>query len=95
MNHLIMTLPFIAFSLLVIFLLALSDPRRKQLSNKTNNKTSRSLTLSPMHRKFLAWSLALPFIPLIIMSNYAGILMYSGAVTTIGWMVSELPASVV
>lgn len=95
MNHLIMTLPFIMFSVVMVFLLAHTDPRRKQLSNKTDNTTNRKFVLSVTGRKLLAWSLILPFIPLAVMANYAGILMYAGAVTVIGWAVSELPTSVV
>ncbi|WP_339723322.1 hypothetical protein [uncultured Paraglaciecola sp.] len=95
MNHLIMTLPFIVFSLVIVFLLAHTDPRRKQLSNKTDNTTNKKFVLSPFARKLLAWSLLLPFIPLVVMANYAGILMYAGAVTVIGWAISELPTSVI
>ena len=95
MNHLIMTLPFIMYSLVIVFLLAHTDPRRKHLSNKTDNTTNRKFVLSVTGRKLLAWSLILPFIPLAAMANYAGILMYAGAVTVIGWAVSELPKSVV
>tara|TARA_R110002167_G_scaffold166400_7_gene363456 strand:+ start:327 stop:614 length:288 start_codon:yes stop_codon:yes gene_type:complete len=95
MNHLIMTLPFIMFSLVIVFLLAHTDPRRKQLSNKTDNTTNNKFVLSSYGRKLLAWSLVLPFILLAVMANYAGILMYAGAVTVIGWAVSELPISVV
>ncbi|GAC13936.1 hypothetical protein [Aliiglaciecola lipolytica] len=95
MNHLIMTLPFIMYSLAIVFLLAHTDPRRRQLSNKTDNTTNRKFVLSVAGRKLLAWSLILPFIPLAAMANYAGILMYAGAVTVIGWAVSELPTSVV
>lgn len=95
MNHLIMTLPFIIFSLVMVFLLARTDPRRKQLSNKTDNTTDREFVLSVTGRKLLAWSLVLPFIPFVFMANYAGILMYAGAVTVIGWAVSELPTSVI
>jgi hypothetical protein len=95
MNHFIMTLPFILYSLVIVFLLAHTDPRRKQLSNKTDNTTNRKFVLSIAGRKLLALSLILPFIPLAAMANYAGILMYAGAVTVIGWAVSELPTSVV
>lgn len=95
MNHLIMTLPFIMYSLAIVFLLAHTDPRRRQLSNKTDNTTNRKFVLSVAGRKLLAWSIILPFIPLAAMANYAGILMYAGAVTVIGWAVSELPTSVV
>lgn len=95
MNHLIMTLPFIMFSVVIVFLLAHTDPRRKQLSHKTDNTTNRTFVLSVVARKLLAWSLILPIIPLAVMENYAGILMYAGAVTVIGWAVSELPTSVV
>lgn len=95
MNHLYMTLPFIVFSLVIVFLLAHTDPRRKQLSNKTDNTANRKFVFSVSSRKLLAYSLVLPFIPLVLMANYAGILMYAGAVTVIGWAVSELPTSVV
>ncbi|GAB2680677.1 hypothetical protein [Aliiglaciecola aliphaticivorans] len=104
MNHLVTTLPFIVFALVIILMLAKTDPRRQQLFAKHNNQdhTNQAKTasktkanLSPTTRKLLAWSLALPIIPLIGMENYAGILMYAGALTVIGWLVSELPASVV
>ena len=95
MNHFIMTLPFIIFSVVIVYLLAHTDPRRKQLSNKTNNTATNKSGRSVFARKLLAWSLVLPFIPLVLMANYAGILMYAGAITVIGWAVSELPTSVV
>lgn len=95
MNHLTMTLPFILLSLVVIVLLAHSDPRRRQLFNKTDGENRAKIAIGPLGRKLLAWSLLLPFIPLFVMANYAGILMYAGALTTIGWIVSELPPSVV
>ncbi|MGV2872002.1 hypothetical protein [Colwellia sp. E150_009] len=95
MNHLIMTLPFILFSLIIILLLAYTDPRRRQIVNKADIKGNTKFTMRPFTRKILAWSLLLPIIPLIIMANYAGILMYSGALTVVGWFVSELPSSII
>tara|TARA_R110002050_G_scaffold161922_1_gene291753 strand:- start:73 stop:360 length:288 start_codon:yes stop_codon:yes gene_type:complete len=95
MNHLIMTLPFILFSLIIILLLAYTDPRRRQIFNKADIKGNTKFTMRPFTRKILAWSLLLPIIPLIIMANYAGILMYSGALTVVGWFVSELPSSII
>lgn len=95
MNHLLMTLPFIIYSLLIILLLASSDPRRRQLFSKTGVQSRLNVYLSSTSRKLLAWSLLLPLIPLVFMANYAGILMYAGALTVLGWAVSELPASVV
>ncbi|QJR81918.1 hypothetical protein CA267_014720 [Alteromonas pelagimontana] len=95
MNHLLSTLPFIIYSALIILLLAKSDPRRAQLSGKTRVNRHNNVSLSPASRKLLALSLLLPVIPLAIMSNYAGILMYAGALTVIGWLMTELPASVV
>lgn len=95
MNHLIHTLPFVLFAVLIVMLLAHSDPRRRQLFEKSDAKRVVNLQVPIKARKWLAWSLVLPLIALILMANYAGILMYAGALTVIGWLVSELPASVV
>lgn len=95
MNHLIVTLPFIVFSLIIILLLAYTDPRRRKIFNKANIKGNAAFVLRPFTRKLLSWCLLLPFIPLVMMANYAGILMYCGALTVIGWLVSELPSSII
>ncbi|MFS1703384.1 hypothetical protein [Alteromonas sp. AMM-1] len=94
MNHLIATLPYILFSLVIIGVLAYSDPRRRQLHQKVSGKTTRA-GLPLAVRKALAWSLALPFIPMALTGNVAGMLMYAGALTVIGWLVTEIPASVI
>ncbi|GAC12990.1 hypothetical protein [Aliiglaciecola lipolytica] len=93
MNHLLLTLPFIVLGTVLILVLAMSDPRRRQLANKTHAENKLNVALSSNSRKLIGWSLVLPLIPLILMANYAGILMYAGALTTIGWLVSELPSS--
>ncbi|MCC2604672.1 hypothetical protein [Planctobacterium marinum] len=95
MNHLIQTLPFIIFAIVIVMLLAHSDPRRRQLFEKSDVKRRVDIQVPVQARKWLAWSLVLPLIALTLMANYAGILMYAGALTVIGWLVSELPASVV
>ncbi|MDO6425457.1 hypothetical protein Q4489_00445 [Thalassotalea sp. 1_MG-2023] len=95
MNHLIVTLPFIVFSLIIILLLAYTDPRRRKIFNKTDIKGNAAFVMRPITRKVLSWCLVLPFIPLVMMANYAGILMYCGALTVIGWLVSELPSSLI
>lgn len=93
MNHLIATLPFILFSLVVIVLLTCSDPRRRQQQQKHSGHSKLGFGLSSRARKWLAWSLVLPVLPLVFSGNYAGLLMYAGAVTVIGWLVVELPVS--
>lgn len=95
MNHLLMTLPFIIYNLVIILLLAHSDPRRRQLYSKVDAKSKVKISLSARSRQLLAWSLLLPFLPLVVMANYAGVLMYASALTVGGWLVAELPASVV
>ncbi len=92
MNHLIMTLPFILFAGMILLILMNTDPRRQQAARKFAPKSSTRLTLSSAIRKGLALSLLLPFIPLALMNNYAGILMYAGALTVIGWLIAELPS---
>lgn len=93
MNHLTMTLPFIVYSLIILALLTHTDPRRQKVLNRTDNAASKTLSLPA--RKRLAWSLLLPFIALLIMGNVAGVLMYAGALTVIGWLLAELPKSVI
>ncbi|MDP5033092.1 hypothetical protein, partial [Paraglaciecola sp.] len=63
MNHSLMTLAFIMYSLVIVFLLAYTDPRRNKLSNKNDNLTNKKMVLSVTGRKLLAWSLILPFVP--------------------------------
>lgn len=95
MNHLIMTLPFIVYSLIILALLTHTDPRRQKVFKQTDNVNAASMTLSLAARKRLAWSLLLPFIPLVLMGNVAGVLMYAGALTVFGWLLAELPKSVI
>ncbi|MCG9698429.1 hypothetical protein [Shewanella sp. Isolate11] len=99
MNHLLMTLPFVLFGGLMLVILAKSDPRRqysaRKFAAKNIAKDSVQLNLSPMIRKMLAFSLLLPMIALLLMANYAGILMYAGALTVVGWLIAELPSSLV
>lgn len=95
MNQMLITLPFIVYAMVIIVVLAASDPRRKQSSGKTSETNTLKFELSSLQRKLLAWCLIFPLIVLAVMANYAGILMYAGALTVLGWVVSEVPTSMI
>lgn len=94
MNQWLLTLPSLVFAVVVLVLLAKSDERRKQLSKKLN-QVNYGINLTASVRRMLVWSLLIPAIVFLSMSNFAGLLMYAGALTVIGWLVTELPVSIV
>ncbi len=93
MNHLAVTLPFIVFAALILVVLTKSDPRRQSCARKSNISPRFLLTLPIAVRQGLALLLIVPLILMLIMGNYAGVLMYAGAVTVLGWLISETPSS--
>ncbi len=95
MNHLVVTLPFILLGALILVILAKSDPRRKNCVKKANQHVKFAVNLSVQARKWLAICLLLLCMPMILMANYAGLLMYAGAVTVLGWIISEMPSNIV
>lgn len=90
MMHLYSTIPFILMATIAVVLLAKSDMRRKQQHQKVFGETY-GLLISASLRKVLGWSLFLPVIVLSLQYNVAGVLIYFGALSVIGWVISALP----
>lgn len=90
MMHLYSTIPFIILATAIVVLLAKSDTRRKQQHQKAFGEAY-GLAVSSKGRKMLAWCLLLPVIVLSFQYNVAGVLIYFGALTVLGWVISALP----
>ena len=88
MITLIHTLVAVLVSLICLVLLAKTDLKR-------HRRDGDGLIASPGLRRALGWICFAPCLPLFFMESYTALLVWSGVVFILGWLLAVLPARMV
>lgn len=78
------TLIAVAFSLVCLLLLALSDPKRARVSRR-----AQVIVLSAETRKALAILSTLPCVVFVAFGLYATLMLWLGSVLVTGWLLAQ------